>query len=55
MARPKKAPSELYERVNVSLSPETMERLLKYCQKEERSMSWVMRKALEAYLEEKGE
>lgn len=54
MARPKKKAEERYERVNVSITPDMMDRLLRYCQQEDRAMSWVMRKALAAYLDEKG-
>ena len=35
---------------NVSLSPETAARLEAYCQKNERPRSWVVEKALQAYL-----
>lgn len=55
MARPKKSPEDRCERINVSLPPELMNRLISYCQKEERSMSWVAKKALEQYLSERGE
>lgn len=34
----------------VSLSPETTTRLEAYCHKDERSRSWVIEKALQAYL-----
>ena len=54
MARPKKDPVEKSERINVSLPPVLLERLIKYCQQEERSMSWVAKKAIEAYLDERG-
>lgn len=52
---PKKRPEDLCERINVSLPPALMKKLISYCQKEERSMSWVAKKALEQYLAEKGE
>ena len=55
MARPKKAPEELCERLNISIPPTLMKRLISFCQKEERSMSWVAKKALEQYLSERGE
>ena len=34
----------------VSLSPETTARLEAYCRKEDRSRSWAIEKALQAYL-----
>lgn len=51
MARPKKAEGEKYIRQDISMDPEQFKKLLDYCQKEERSISWVIRKALEAYLQ----
>jgi hypothetical protein len=50
MARPKKAEGEKYIRQDISMDPEQFKKLLAYCQKEERSISWVVRKALEGYL-----
>jgi hypothetical protein len=50
MARPKKAKGEKYIRQDISVNPEQFKRLLDHCQKEDRSISWVIRKALEAYL-----
>ncbi|WP_313077112.1 hypothetical protein [Lacrimispora sp.] len=50
MARPKKAEGEKYIRQDISVNPEQFKRLLDHYQKEDRSISWVIRKALEAYL-----
>lgn len=50
MVRPKKAEGEKYIRQDISMDPEQFKKLLAYCQKEERSISWVVRKALEEYL-----
>lgn len=50
MARPKKAAEEKYIRQDISMEPEQYKRLLKVCQEQERSISWVVRKALEMYL-----
>jgi hypothetical protein len=50
MARPKKAEGEKYIRQDISMDPEQFKKLIAYCQKEERSISWVVRKALEGYL-----
>lgn len=49
MARPKKSESEKYIRQDISMEPEQFKRLLEVCQREERSISWVIRKALEEY------
>lgn len=51
MARPKKAEGEKYIRQDISMDPEQFKKLLDHCQKEDRSISWVIRKALEAYLQ----
>lgn len=45
---------KLYQKVNVSINPEIFERLEKYCEDEERARSWVIQKALDAWLSEKG-
>ena len=50
MARPKKPESEKYIRQDISMELEQLKRLLTVCQEEERSISWVIRKALDAYL-----
>ena len=50
MARPKKETSEKCKRQNISIEPGMLEKLQEHCQKEERSMSWVIKKALENYL-----
>ena len=49
--RPKKEAAEKYVKQNITMEPEQLKRLMLYCQKEDRSMSWVIRKALEIYLE----
>lgn len=51
MARPKKPEGEKYIRQDISMEPEQFRRLLEVCQREERSISWVVRKALELYLD----
>ena len=55
MAYPKKAEKDKYVRTNVTMSPELQERLIRYCQKEERTMSWCIQKALDEWLAKKGE
>ena len=51
MARPKKPEGEKYIRQDISMEPEQFRRLLEVCQREERSISWVVHKALELYLD----
>lgn len=51
MARPKKPEGEKYIRQDISMEPEQFKRLMEVCQREERSISWVVRKALELYLD----
>lgn len=48
--RPRKEPERKYIKQNISMEPEQMERLIAYCQREDRAMSWVIRKALDKYL-----
>ena len=45
---------EGYVRYNISLSPSISERLEKYRTNEDRPRSWVIQKALDAWLKEKG-
>lgn len=37
-------------KISISFQPDQLEQLQQYCQKEERSMSWVIRKALADWL-----
>lgn len=50
MPRSKKEEGKKYVRQNISMDPEQLKRLTAHCQREERSMSWVIRKALDQYL-----
>lgn len=50
MARPKKAAGEKYIRQDISMEPEQLKRLMEVCQRQERSISWIIRQALDAYL-----
>ena len=50
MPRGKLPEEEKCIKVSISFQPEQHEMLLKYCQQEERSMSWVIRKALAEWL-----
>lgn len=46
MPRGKLPDEEKHIRVSISFNPEQHAQMLRYCQKNERSMSWVIRKAL---------
>ena len=46
--------SEPVERMNISMTKAVFDRLEKYCVDEERPRSWVIQKALEVWLKEKG-
>lgn len=50
MTRTPRSEQGTVSKVSVSLSPETAARLVAYCQKNERPRSWVVEKALQAYL-----
>ena len=51
MARPKVEEGKKCIRKDISMEPEQFKRLMEVCQREERSISWVVRKALELYLD----
>lgn len=38
------------QKVSISFEPEQLKEVLEYCQKNERSMAWVIRKALAEWL-----
>ena len=50
MARPKVDEGKKCVRKDVSMEPEQYRRPCEYCQKVERPLSWVIRKALDEYL-----
>ncbi|WP_281550188.1 hypothetical protein [Murimonas intestini] len=50
MARPKKDKEEKYIRQNISMEPEQLKRVIDYCLREDRPISWVVRQALNDYL-----
>ena len=54
MARRSKPDSEKVIKQSVSFTPEQFARILKYCQRKERTISWCVRKAMEQWLEDKG-
>lgn len=51
MARPKKPEDEHCQKMSISFTPEQMNELIDYCQRNERAISWVIRKALDDWLE----
>ena len=55
MARPRKDPSEEAIKQSISIKPDVLPHLLHYCQIEDRTMSWVIDKALREWLRDKGE
>ena len=50
MVRPIRSPKGVAVKFTVSVSPESWAKLEAYCQKNERPRSWVVEKALQAYL-----
>lgn len=50
MARPKTPEEEHAVKMSVSFTQDQMRELLNYCQRCERPISWVIRKALEEWL-----
>ena len=51
MARPKKPDGQKVVKQSVSFDPEQLNKLISYCEKEERTASWVIRKALAEWFE----
>ena len=51
MPRAKRPESEHNQAVSISFEPEQLQALIGYCQRNERSMAWVIRKALAEWLE----
>ena len=45
---------KLYQKVNITIDPETFNRLEKYCEDQERARSWVIQKALAEWLTSQG-
>lgn len=43
-----------FDKMNVSIDHPTYERMVKYCEDEERARSWVIQKALQMWLASKG-
>lgn len=52
MARPKKAEQDKVIRQSVSMDPEQLRQVIAYCQANERTIAWVIKKAVAAFLVE---
>ena len=50
MARPKKREEEKVIRQSVSMDPEQLRQVVAYCQTNERTIAWVIKKAVAAFL-----
>lgn len=55
MARPKKAEQDKVIRQSVSMDPEQLRQVIAYCQANERTIAWVIKKAVAAFLDEQNE
>lgn len=51
MARKKKEVAEKYVRQNISMEPKQLKKVAAFCQREDRTISWVIRQALDDYLD----
>ena len=50
----KRQEHKLFQRVNVTIDPETYERLERYCSDHERARSWAIQKAVSDWLKQQG-
>ena len=50
----KRPTHKLFQKVNISIDPETFDRLEVYCAEQERARSWAIQKALDLWLTEQG-
>lgn len=50
----KRSAHKLYQRLNITIDPETYERLEKYCEETERARSWVIQRAVSEWLKTQG-
>lgn len=48
---PEKNDKDKYVKTTISFEPEQYKRMISYCEREERSASWVIRKALAEWFE----
>ena len=51
MANQKKDDKDTYVKTTISFEPEQYRQMISYCEREERSASWVIRKALAEWFE----
>ena len=51
MARPKKKAEDKAVRQSVSMDPVQLRQVVAYCQKNERNIAWMIKKAVAAFLE----
>ena len=52
MVRPKKRKEEKVIRQSVSMDPGQLRQVIEYCQANERTIAWVIKKAVAAFLED---
>ena len=50
----KRPTHKLFQKVNISIDPETFDRLEVYCAEHDRARSWAIQKALDLWLTEQG-
>lgn len=50
----KRQEHKLFQRVNVTIDPETYERLERFCTDHERARSWAIQKAVSEWLKQQG-
>lgn len=50
MPRPKTPEETHCQKISISFTPEQLKEILDYCQRNERSIAWVIRKALAEWL-----
>ena len=50
MPRPKRPEEEHCQKISISFTPEQLNEILDYCERNERSIAWVIRKALAEWL-----
>ena len=51
MPQPKKKEEDLYKRMTISFEPRQLEQVIEYCQRNDRGIAWVIRRALTEFLE----
>lgn len=50
----KRASHKLFQKINITIDPDTFDRLEQYCEDHERARSWVIQKALADWLTSQG-